>query len=74
MRGTPGPSRHGSLGIGCQPQQGVANTIALTIDACGFNNGKRGAAIFSAGGYIRDLTRKAVKGEFSISPMLMALI
>ena len=35
---------------------------------------QRGTAIVSAGGYIRDLTRKAENGEFSIGPMLMALI
>lgn len=35
---------------------------------------QRGTAINSAGGYIRDLTRKAQAGAFSIGPMLMALI
>lgn len=35
---------------------------------------QRGTAINSAGGYIRDLTRKAEAGAFSIGPMLMALI
>lgn len=35
---------------------------------------QRGAAINSAGGYIRDLTKKAEAGGFSIGPMLMALI
>jgi replication initiation protein RepC len=35
---------------------------------------QRGAAIASAGGYLRDLTRKAGVGEFSTGPMLMALI
>lgn len=35
---------------------------------------QRGAAINSAGGYLRDLTQKAEAGEFSIGPMLMALI
>jgi replication initiation protein RepC len=35
---------------------------------------QRGAAISSAGGYLRDLTRKAAAGEFSTGPMLMALI
>jgi replication initiation protein RepC len=35
---------------------------------------QRGAAINSAGGYIRRLTRKAEAGEFSLGPMLMALI
>ena len=31
-------------------------------------------AIHSAGGYLRDLTRKAETGAFSTGPMLMALI
>jgi replication initiation protein RepC len=35
---------------------------------------QRGAAISSAGGYLRDLTRKAEAGQFSTGPMLMALI
>jgi replication initiation protein RepC len=35
---------------------------------------QRGAAITSAGGYLRELTRKAQVGEFSLGPMLMALI
>jgi replication initiation protein RepC len=35
---------------------------------------QRGAAINSAGGYLRELTRKAEAGEFSLGPMLMALI
>ena len=33
-----------------------------------------GAAITSAGGYLRELTRKAEVGEFTLGPMLMALI
>src|SRR5208282_5013222 len=35
---------------------------------------QKGAAIASAGGYLRELTRKAEAGEFSLGPMLMALI
>jgi len=35
---------------------------------------QRGEAISSAGGYLRGLTRKAEANEFSIGPMLMALI
>ena len=35
---------------------------------------QKGATINSAGGYIRELTRKSQAGEFSIGPMLMALI
>ena len=34
---------------------------------------QRGAAIRSAGGYLRDLTRRAEKEEFGLGPMLMAL-
>ena len=35
---------------------------------------QRGAAITSAGGYLRELTRKAEVGQFTLGPMLMALI
>lgn len=35
---------------------------------------ERGGHINSAGGYLRDLTRKAARGEFSLGPMLMALL
>jgi len=35
---------------------------------------QRADAINSAGGYLRDLTRKAEAGEFSLGPMLMTLI
>ena len=35
---------------------------------------QRGAAIASPGGYLRGLTQKAEAGEFSLGPMLMALI
>lgn len=35
---------------------------------------ERGAHINSPGGYLRDLTRKAGRGEFSLGPMLMALL
>lgn len=35
---------------------------------------QKGEAISSAGGYLRGLTRKAAAGEFSLGPMLMALI
>jgi len=35
---------------------------------------QRGEAINSAGGYLRELTRKAEAGAFSLGPMLMALI
>lgn len=35
---------------------------------------ERAGQINSAGGYLRDLTRRAEKGEFSLGPMLMALM
>jgi replication initiation protein RepC len=35
---------------------------------------EKGGQINSAGGYLRDLTRRADKGEFSLGPMLMALL
>ena len=35
---------------------------------------QRGEAISSAGGFLRDLTRKAQAGQFTLGPVLMALI
>ena len=35
---------------------------------------ERGGHINSPGGYLRDLTRKSARGEFSLGPMLMALL
>ena len=35
---------------------------------------QRGEAIKSAGGYLRNLTEKARGGQFSLGPVLMALI
>ena len=35
---------------------------------------ERNGQINSAGGYLRDLTRRAERGEFSLGPMLMALM
>ena len=35
---------------------------------------ERAGHITSPGGYLRDLTRKAARGEFSLGPMLMALL
>jgi replication initiation protein RepC len=35
---------------------------------------QKGTAVTSAGGYLRELTRKAGEGEFTIGPMLMAMI
>jgi replication initiation protein RepC len=47
---------------------GPENTA--TVMACVL---ERAGHIHSAGGYLRDLTRRAEKGEFAIGPMLMAL-
>jgi replication initiation protein RepC len=47
-------------------EKSAAITIAAIL--------QRGAAITSAGGYLRELTRKAQTNAFSIGPMLMALI
>jgi len=44
---------------------------AATVMACIL---ERGGHINSAGGYLRDLTRRAEKGEFALGPMLMALL
>ncbi|ANL49325.1 replication initiation protein RepC 1 (plasmid) [Rhizobium phaseoli] len=44
---------------------------AATVMACIL---ERGGHINSAGGYLRDLTRRSEKGEFAIGPMLMALL
>jgi replication initiation protein RepC len=43
---------------------------AATVMACLL---ERAEAINSAGGYLRDLTRRAARGEFAIGPMLMSL-
>ncbi|HWT58717.1 MAG TPA: plasmid replication protein RepC [Rhizobium sp.] len=44
---------------------------AATVMACVL---EKGGHINSAGGYLRDLTRRAERGEFAIGPMLMALV
>ncbi|MBY4628085.1 plasmid replication protein RepC [Rhizobium croatiense] len=44
---------------------------AATVMACIL---QRGGCINSAGGYLRDLTRRAGRGEFALGPMLMALL
>ncbi|ACI59543.1 replication protein C (plasmid) [Rhizobium leguminosarum bv. trifolii WSM2304] len=44
---------------------------AATVIACIL---ERGGHINSAGGYLRDLTRRAERDEFSLGPMLMALV
>jgi replication initiation protein RepC len=43
---------------------------AATVIACIL---ERAGHINSAGGYLRDLTRRAEKGEFAIGPMIMSL-
>ncbi|KAA9383007.1 plasmid replication protein RepC [Neorhizobium galegae] len=43
---------------------------AATVIACIL---ERGGHINSAGGYLRDLTRRTERGEFAVGPMLMAL-
>ncbi len=35
---------------------------------------ERATMITSAGGYLRDLTKRAARGEFSLGPMIMALV
>ncbi|WP_117190437.1 plasmid replication protein RepC [Rhizobium terrae] len=44
---------------------------AATVIACIL---ERGGHISSAGGYLRDLTRRADRGKFAVGPMLMALM
>jgi replication initiation protein RepC len=45
--------------------------ITATIMACVL---ERSGHINSAGGYLRDLTRRAERGEFAVAPMLVALL
>ncbi|RVK16934.1 plasmid replication protein RepC [Sinorhizobium meliloti] len=47
-------------------QQNAAVAVACILERAGH--------IHNAGGYLRDLTRKATRGEFSLGPMLMALM
>lgn len=46
--------------------ENAATAMACILERAGYIN--------SAGGYLRDLTRKAVRGEFNLGPMLMALL
>lgn len=46
--------------------ENAAATIACILERSGHIN--------SAGAYLRDLTRKAGRGEFSLGPVLMALL
>ena len=54
-----------------EAQQAMGETYAAIALACIL---QKGAEINSAGGYLRELARKAVAGEFSIGPMVMALL
>jgi replication initiation protein RepC len=49
----------------------MGETQAAIVVACLL---QRSSAIQSAGGYLRELTRKAGVGEFSLGPILMAQI
>ncbi|EJZ20020.1 replication initiation protein RepC (plasmid) [Rhizobium sp. Pop5] len=63
------------LGVSPSAYEEAANVMgaenAATVMACIL---ERGGHISSAGGYLRDLTRRSEKGEFAIGPMLMALL
>ena len=54
-----------------EAQRIMGEIQAATVVACML---QRADAINSAGGYLRGLTRKAEEGQFSLGPMLMALI
>jgi replication initiation protein RepC len=54
-----------------EAQMVLGETPAAIVVACIL---QRGAAIRSAGGYLRGLTRKAEAGEFSLGPILMSQI
>ena len=54
-----------------EAQSTMGEVYAAIVLACIL---QKGATINSAGGYIRELSRKSQAGEFSIGPMLMALI
>lgn len=63
------------LGVSPSAYQTACETLgpenAAAVMACIL---ERGGQINSAGGYLRDLTHRAEKGEFSLGPMLMALM
>ena len=65
----------GMLGVSASAYEEAAAAMgpenAATVMACIL---ERGGHINSAGGYLRDLTRRAEKGEFSVGPMLMSLV
>jgi replication initiation protein RepC len=63
------------LGITPETYQAACESLgrenAAVIIACML---ERATHINSPGGYLRDLTRKGARGEFSLGPMLMALV
>jgi replication initiation protein RepC len=63
------------LGITPETYQSACDSLgwetAAIVVACML---ERATHINSPGGYLRDLTRKGAKGEFSLGPMLMALV
>ncbi|KQV33292.1 MULTISPECIES: plasmid replication protein RepC [unclassified Rhizobium] len=63
------------LGVSPSAYQLACETLgpenAAVAVACIF---ERGGHINSPGGYLRDLTRRAERGEFSLGPMVMALL
>jgi replication initiation protein RepC len=54
-----------------EAQTVMGEAAAAVVVACIL---QRATSIKSAGGYLRELTRKAEAGQFSLGPMLMALI
>ena len=64
-----------TLGVSPSAYERACNVMgpenAATIIACIL---ERAGHINSPGGYLRDLTAKAERGEFSLGPMLMALM
>ncbi len=63
------------LGITSETYQAACESLgrenAAVVIACML---ERANHINSPGGYLRDLTRKGARGEFSLGPMLMALV
>jgi replication initiation protein RepC len=66
---------HSMLGVSTSAYEEAASVMgtetAAIVMACIL---QRGGRINSAGGYLRDLTRRAERSEFALSPMLMALL
>ncbi|EJC84112.1 Replication protein C [Rhizobium leguminosarum bv. trifolii WSM2297] len=66
---------HSMLGVSPSAYEEAASVMgpenAAVVMACIL---QRGGCINSAGGYLRDLTRRAKRGEFALGPMLMALL